>query len=163
MEAPEALKDKYPFRLDLPGSTRKTYAAMVDSMDQAIGKVLTALDEEGVADNTIVFFFSDNGGFENYGSDNGLIAVVNWKFMRWYSRDGSYAVAGKLAAGGEVDEIVSVWICCNITHAAGVGNGTEKIDGVNRWSTITGKMFQSGKARFTLPLTCRFTTSSSLV
>ena len=40
-------------------------------MDQAIGKVLTALDEEGVADNTIVFFFSDNGGFENYGSDNG--------------------------------------------------------------------------------------------
>jgi arylsulfatase A-like enzyme len=142
MEAPEALKDKYPFRLDLPGSTRKTYAAMVDSMDKAIGKVLTALDEEGVADNTIVFFFSDNGGFENYGSDNGpyrggklevyeggirVTAVIRWP--------------EKLAAGGEVDEIVSVLdMLPTLTHAAGVGNGTKKkIDGVNRWSTITGE------------------------
>ena len=71
----------------------------------------------------------------------------------------------KLAAGGEVDEIVSVLdMLPTLTHAAGVDNGTKKkIDGVNRWSTITGKMFQSGKARFTLPLTYRFTTSSSLV
>ena len=142
MEAPEALKDKYPFRLDLPGSTRKTYAAMVDSMDQAIGKVLTALDEEGVADNTIVFFFSDNGGFENYGSDNGPYrggklevyegGIRVTAVMRWPE---------KLAAGGEVDEIVSVLdMLPTLTHAAGVGNGTKKkIDGVNRWSTITGE------------------------
>ena len=142
MEAPEALKDKYPFRMDLPGSTRKTYAAMVDSMDQAIGKILTALDEEGVADNTIVFFFSDNGGFENYGSDNGPYrggklevyegGIRVTAVMRWPE---------KLAAGGEVDEIVSVLdMLPTLTHAAGVGNGTEKkIDGVNRWSTITGE------------------------
>ena len=109
MEAPEELKDKYPFRLDLPGSARKTYAAMVDSMDQAIGKVLTALDEESVADNTIVLFFSDNGGFENYGSDNGPYrggklevyegGIRVTAVMRWPE---------KLAAGSEVDEIVSV-------------------------------------------------------
>ncbi|MEC7176218.1 MAG: sulfatase-like hydrolase/transferase [Pseudomonadota bacterium] len=142
MEAPEELKDKYPFRLDLPGSTRKTYAAMVDSMDQAIGKVLTALDEEGVADNTIVFFFSDNGGFENYGSDNGPYrggklevyegGIRVTAVMRWPE---------KLAAGSEVDEIVSVLdMLPTLTHAAGVDNGTKKkIDGVNRWSTITGE------------------------
>ena len=71
--------------------------------------------------------------------------------MRWYSRDGSYAVAGKLAAGGEVDEIVSVLdMLPTLTHAAGVDNGTKKIDGVNRWSTITGEMLQR-KAHFTLP------------
>lgn len=142
MEAPDELKDKYPTRLDIPGRTRKTYAAMVDSMDQAIGKVLTALDEEGVADNTIVLFFSDNGGFENYGSDNGpyrggklevyeggvRVAAV----MRWPDR---------LAAGGEVDEIVSVLdMLPTLTHAAGVENGAQKkIDGVNRWSTISGE------------------------
>ncbi len=38
------------------------YAAMIDSMDQNIGRLLAALDELGVADDTIVMFLSDNGG-----------------------------------------------------------------------------------------------------
>jgi arylsulfatase A-like enzyme len=38
------------------------YAAMIEAMDQAVGKVLDALDEAGVADRTAVFFTSDNGG-----------------------------------------------------------------------------------------------------
>ncbi|QOV91588.1 sulfatase [Humisphaera borealis] len=38
------------------------YAAMVDAMDQAVGKVLAKLDELKLADNTIVLFTSDNGG-----------------------------------------------------------------------------------------------------
>lgn len=39
-----------------------TYAAMVESMDMAIGKVLDKIKEEGMEDNTVIFFFSDNGG-----------------------------------------------------------------------------------------------------
>lgn len=38
------------------------YAAMVEAMDQAIGKVLAAIEEHGVADRTIVVFTSDHGG-----------------------------------------------------------------------------------------------------
>ena len=38
------------------------YAAMVEAMDEAIGKVLQQLEDSGVADNTIVVFTSDNGG-----------------------------------------------------------------------------------------------------
>lgn len=38
------------------------YAAMVEAMDQAVGKVLQGLIDHGVADNTLVIFFSDNGG-----------------------------------------------------------------------------------------------------
>ena len=38
------------------------YAAMVEAMDEAIGKVLTALDDAGVTQNTMVVFTSDNGG-----------------------------------------------------------------------------------------------------
>ena len=38
------------------------YAAMVEAMDAAVGKVLQQLDASGVADNTIVIFTSDNGG-----------------------------------------------------------------------------------------------------
>ncbi|MEO0413797.1 MAG: sulfatase-like hydrolase/transferase [Verrucomicrobiota bacterium] len=39
-----------------------TYAAMVKSLDDNIGKVLDALDSTGLADNTLIFFYSDNGG-----------------------------------------------------------------------------------------------------
>jgi arylsulfatase A-like enzyme len=38
------------------------YAAMIETVDTNIGKVLDALDESGAADNTAVFFTSDNGG-----------------------------------------------------------------------------------------------------
>ena len=38
------------------------YAAMVEAMDLAVGKVLAKLDELGLADNTLVIFTSDNGG-----------------------------------------------------------------------------------------------------
>jgi arylsulfatase A-like enzyme len=39
-----------------------TYAAMVESMDMAVGRVLDKIKEKGIDDNTIVIFFSDNGG-----------------------------------------------------------------------------------------------------
>lgn len=42
-----------------------TYAAMVSSLDENVGRVLAKLDELGVADNTILIFTSDNGGFVN--------------------------------------------------------------------------------------------------
>jgi arylsulfatase B len=48
---------------------KRIYAAMVDSLDQAIGKILGALDEKGIADNTLVLFFSDNGAI--HCGDNG--------------------------------------------------------------------------------------------
>jgi arylsulfatase A-like enzyme len=39
-----------------------TYAAMIESLDTNIGRLLDALDEDGLRDNTVVFFTSDNGG-----------------------------------------------------------------------------------------------------
>lgn len=42
---------------------RKRYEAVVFALDQAIGRVLVALDESGRADRTFVFFMSDNGAF----------------------------------------------------------------------------------------------------
>ena len=38
------------------------YAAMVEAMDDAVGRVLKALDSLNISDNTVVFFMSDNGG-----------------------------------------------------------------------------------------------------
>ena len=39
-----------------------TYAAMVHSLDDAVGTLLDTLEDEGIADDTIVIFYSDNGG-----------------------------------------------------------------------------------------------------
>ncbi len=38
------------------------YAGMVEAMDQAVGKVLDTLDRNGLTDNTVIIFMSDNGG-----------------------------------------------------------------------------------------------------
>ena len=43
------------------------YAAVLESFDQGVGRLLAALDEAGVADNTVVVFASDNGGHRRYG------------------------------------------------------------------------------------------------
>jgi len=43
--------------------TNPDYAAMVESLDQNVGRVLAKLEEKGIAERTIVVFFSDNGGF----------------------------------------------------------------------------------------------------
>ena len=70
MQAKEEDIAKYSNRLDTAFYPKKTYAAMVDSLDQAIGQILDALDENGLTENTLILFFSDNGGFKNFGADN---------------------------------------------------------------------------------------------
>lgn len=48
----------------------QVYAAMVDVMDQGIGRIITALEKKGVLDNTIIFYMHDNGGCaETQGTD----------------------------------------------------------------------------------------------
>ncbi|MGJ8695747.1 MAG: arylsulfatase [Verrucomicrobiaceae bacterium] len=46
----------------------EVYAAMVDNMDQGIGRIIQSLRETGQLDNTLILFFQDNGGCaENFG------------------------------------------------------------------------------------------------
>jgi arylsulfatase A-like enzyme len=47
---------------DFDGGTQKTYQRMIEAMDGQIGRVLEALDANGLTENTIVIFTSDNGG-----------------------------------------------------------------------------------------------------
>ncbi len=66
MEAPEALVEKYKGR-PLKGYKDHRYAAMIEAMDAATGRVLDALDEIGIAEETLVVFTSDNGPFGGVG------------------------------------------------------------------------------------------------
>ncbi len=47
---------------DFDGGTQKTYQRMIEQMDLQVGRVLQALDGNGLTENTIVIFTSDNGG-----------------------------------------------------------------------------------------------------
>tara|TARA_B100000212_G_scaffold290918_1_gene232495 strand:- start:446 stop:1849 length:1404 start_codon:yes stop_codon:yes gene_type:complete len=61
---------------------RRTYAAMVSSMDDGVGLILDKLEEKNISENTIVVFFSDNGGVEWYNfSDNGPLRGIKGDFF----------------------------------------------------------------------------------
>ncbi len=49
-----------------PGNAQRNpvYGAMVETMDRAVGTLMQTLDDNGLADNTILVFFSDNGGVD---------------------------------------------------------------------------------------------------
>jgi len=49
---------------------RQKVAAMVSCMDDGIGRILRAIDDSGEADNTLVWFFSDNGGVSAIADNN---------------------------------------------------------------------------------------------
>ncbi|UCF14283.1 MAG: sulfatase [Phycisphaerales bacterium] len=66
IEGKPELIDHYRKKLK-PGMHHRNceYAAMVHSLDENVGRVLGRIDELGIADRTIVVFFSDNGGYIN--------------------------------------------------------------------------------------------------
>lgn len=59
-------------RQDNPG-----YAAMVENMDWNFGRLLEALDREGLTENTIIVFTSDHGGLSNKGTVSRELATSN--------------------------------------------------------------------------------------
>ncbi len=52
------------------GYPRQKLAAMTWSLDQAVGTIINKLKEQGIYDNTLIFFLSDNGGASNNQSSN---------------------------------------------------------------------------------------------
>ena len=87
---------------------KRIYAAMVDSMDQAIGRILKAVDDKGIAENTFVLFFSDNGGI-SYGDNRpwrgglcvGLSFLLLLEMPHDILNDPHYAIGRKEDEGHE--------------------------------------------------------------
>jgi len=68
-EAPPEALARYA-RIEDEG--RRTHAAMVDEMDRSIGRILRALEREGMLEDTLVFFSSDNGGLDRDAQPAGV-------------------------------------------------------------------------------------------
>ena len=63
IQAKDSLIEHYRQKPGDDAHNNPTYAAMIASVDESVGRVLNTLDERGLTDNTIVVFFSDNGGY----------------------------------------------------------------------------------------------------
>ena len=109
-------------RFDTGDPDRDTYLAMLRVMDQGVGAVLDALDRLALEEDTLVLFFSDNGGAKNNASNNGPLrdykhsvyeGGVRVPFLiRWPAR---------IPAGVESDEpVISIDAFATILAAAGV-------------------------------------------
>ena len=113
------------------------YASMVEKLDEAIGKLLSALDENGISGDTLVVFSSDNGGIAAIHSQNPLRAgkgsyyeggVREPMVMRW---------PGKIRSGSRCLELVnSLDFYPTFMDAAGIER-PEKLDGVSLLPLMT--------------------------
>ena len=134
----KTLIKKYKNKLgsDLP-ENNPLIGAMLETLDKSVGRITKKLDELNLSDNTIVIFFSDNGGLENEANQTPLRSgkaslyeggirvpfIVKWN--------------GKVEPNTLTDEIVcSVDFFPTLIKAAGITKKYENIDGVNLLPTL---------------------------
>lgn len=105
----QATKADYDAVAHIEDHTERVYAAMIRALDRGVGRVLESLDENGLTDNTLVIFTSDNGGAGYLGLPDVNEPYRGWKityfeggihvpfFMRW---------PGKIEAGSKFESPV---------------------------------------------------------
>ena len=62
---------------------RKIYLAHLELMDAVIGNITAALEKQGVSENTLIFFSSDNGGSNQSYANNGDINAYKYCYLRF--------------------------------------------------------------------------------
>ena len=140
MEAPDKLVEKYK-KLPIKGYRDHRYAAMIEAMDIAIGKVLKSLDDLNITEETLVIFTSDNGPFGGVGDASPLRADKGHLYeggirvpliVRW---------PGKVEAGAvEETPVILTDLHPTILSATGLDlNSTIPNDGHNLLPLLKGK------------------------
>ena len=68
-DAKPELVAKFKAKPGVDGHNNATYAAMIASVDESVGRVMKTLDDLKIADNTVLIFTSDNGGVGGYARE----------------------------------------------------------------------------------------------
>lgn len=143
VHGPLEATDKYLSRFpSIADPRRRRYAAMQSALDDAVGAVLAKLRELRQEENTLIFFFSDNGG-PTAGNTSSNGPLRGFKAQTW---EGGIRIPflvqwkGRLPAG-KVDDrpIIQLDIHPTALAAAGIAVRPEwKLDGVNLLPYLTG-------------------------
>jgi arylsulfatase A-like enzyme len=127
LHAKEEDLEKYDWIED---KQRRTFCAMIDSMDQQVGAVLKTLEDQDLDEDTIVIFMNDNGGHFDTGAIN-----APFNGMKGTMLEGGIRVPfciswpGKIAAGSTYDKPV---LSLDITATSIAAGGGELPTGKNR-------------------------------
>jgi len=121
---------------------RSKLAAMTWSLDENIGKVLDKINQEGLNQNTMIWFLSDNGGANNNQSSNGQLK--GWKGNKF---EGGHRVPFMVSWPGQIKENAlfdglssSLDIFATSIAAAGIENYEGKaLDGVDLLPYLRGE------------------------
>jgi arylsulfatase A-like enzyme len=140
MHATGKYLDRFP---QIQDERRRTYAAMMAAMDDAIGAVVARIAQLGLEENTLIFFISDNGGPVVNGSSNGPLR--GYKAQTW---EGGIRVPflvrwkGRLPAGKLYDQpVIQLDILPTALAAAGVELRPDwKLDGVDLLPHLEGRV-----------------------
>ena len=68
-EAKPGLIERFKPKAPVGGHNNPTYAAMIASVDESVGRVMETLEKLGLAENTVLIFASDNGGVGGYARE----------------------------------------------------------------------------------------------
>ena len=138
----------------IPDKKRRTYAAMVHAVDRGIGKLVASLKATNELDNTLIVFFSDNGGKLILGANNTPL-----REGKGSTCEGGYRVPmlfhwpNNVPAGKQYDYPVSALdFYPTFTHLAGATISADKqLDGKNIWADfITGVNARSDEMIYVL-------------
>ncbi len=153
---PEYIKEGAGFtkmRQDNP-----VYAAMIQSVDESVRRVLATLDELGLTDNTLVVFTSDHGGLSNRGYRQRQLATSNAPLRagKGWCYEGGIRVplivrwAGKIEPKSETGALVSgVDFFPTLLEAADLPLQPEqRLDGVSFYDALSGKRNRARKPMF---------------
>ena len=142
-----ATDDRLKEFADIKDEKRRTYAAMMSAMDDAIGKVLAELKKKNLEDNTLVVFISDNGGPTMKGVTINASRNDPFRGSKRTTLEGGIHVPffvkwpGHVPAGKTYDEpVIQLDILPTALTAAGVDVSKEsKLDGKDLLPYLNGK------------------------
>jgi arylsulfatase A-like enzyme len=118
---------------------RAKLVALIEHMDDGVGKVLQALKDAGLSDNTLVLFLSDNGGDLGQGATSaGLRAGKGTMYEGGIRVPMLAAWPGKIAPGSKSDQLaLTMDLFPTLCDAAGT-KPTHPIDGVSLLGLLRG-------------------------
>ena len=140
----QATKADYAAVAHLETHRERVYAAMILALDRGVGRVMAALKANGLDDNTLVIFSSDNGGADYIGLPNINAPLRGWKQTLF---EGGIRVPflarwpGRIPAGSVFDQPVHHFdVFATAAEAAGAALPTDRtIDGVNLLPFLSGQ------------------------